>query len=241
MEKSVFKNLIYLIISVINAGIMALYLALSPVSTIPMHFGFEGKADRYGSKWELLLLMCIPVVFGIIYAIAEALKKYMCLKSENKKYADKIIAVIFGFIIVLLWLMSVMCVNSAITENTGIGSDNTVDIILSTILALLGVVIIFISNLFPKLRQNDAFGIRTRATTSSEYVWKKAHRLGAYTGVFGGLAMIVCSIIGYAVRGSGMIIFYVGIGIMLTTLAIIPAVYANRLYKKELDEIKNRN
>ncbi len=235
------KKFIYLIISVINAGIMALYLSLSPVNTIPMHLNFSGDIDRYSSKWELLGIMCILVVFGLIYAIVEAFRKYMGLKSDNKKYADKIIAAIFVFLLIMFWFMSILIIHNTVSANINTSTNSAlgiIDIFPSTLIALLGVSIVFISNILPKIKQNDAFGIRTRATTSSEYVWKKTHRLGAYTGVFGGLAMIICGIIGYAVKNSGMVMLYVGIGIMLISLVIIPAIYAQILYRRELKDFK---
>lgn len=58
---------------------------------------------------------------------------------------------------------------------------------------LVGSVALVVGNALPRLRPNDAFGIRTPWTVRDGRIWAAAHRAGGYIMVLYGLAVLVAT------------------------------------------------
>lgn len=99
--------------------------------------------------------------------------------------------------------------------------------------AAVGALMLFISNILPKIKQNSSLGIKTPATLSSEKVWKKTHKLGGYLGVISGAVMVILAIVGMIFRLNGMAVLFGGLVLILVVACIIPCIYASILYSKE--------
>lgn len=223
------KKNIFFIGTIINAVVAAVYLALTPQTSVPTHYGINGYADSYGSKWTFIIAPLILVAFAVVYIIFCAIIKCKNKSIKNEKYLFTIVGGILTMLCAIFWVITVMAINC----NTKMS-----DSFMSLVLILLGLLMVFISNLMPKVKQNSFLGIKTYSTLSSENVWKKTHRLGAYTGVIGGVCTVICGLLGFAVKigEDNMALFIIGISIMIVTLVIIPVVYANRLYRAEKRE-----
>ena len=218
------KKFAFLILSLVNAALTAVYVALSPLEIVPMHYNINGVADGYSSKWFVMFMPCILIVLGIIYLIygfvAERHEKLL----KNQKYVGRIVLGLFLFFIILFWYLTVTCISGA----TKMG--NAAEYILS---AALGALMLFISNMLPKVKQNKTLGIRIPATLSSETVWKKTHKLGGYLGVISGAIMVILAIVGMIFSLNGMAVLFGGLGLFLVVACIIPCIYAQVLYSKE--------
>lgn len=81
------KNILTSIVSIISyllALVPLVTLAISWSSipaVVPVHIGFDGKIDRWGSKWELIIVAVIIAVLFI--SIVTALR--LSFLSNNKK------------------------------------------------------------------------------------------------------------------------------------------------------------
>ena len=62
------------------------------------------------------------------------------------------------------------------------------------LLAFLGLLLVLVGNLLPKVRPNKYIGIRLPWIMNDEARWAKTHRFGGFAMVFCGVAMLVCSI-----------------------------------------------
>ncbi len=62
------------------------------------------------------------------------------------------------------------------------------------LLAFLGILLVVVGNLLPKLRPNKYVGIRLPWIMHDEARWAKAHRFGGFAMVLCGVTMLVCSI-----------------------------------------------
>ncbi len=223
MEFSMKKYLL-LIISVINTAITALYLALMPSGNIPMHYGINGSVDRYGSKWELMLFPCILLVISIAFLIYSFFTKNDVNESKNKKYINRMICGLYTVFFILLWTFTL-----AATK----GIENIGAFVPSLILILMGALMIFIGNMYGKIKQNSTFGIKIRATLKSERVWKKTHRLGGYLAVVTGIIWIVCGIVAFFMSTPSLWLLFPCLIAMFIFMVIIPTIYAEVLYHKE--------
>lgn len=216
------KKFVYLIVSIINSGITALCLYLSPYAILPVHYGINGNADRYSSKWEILIFAAIPVVFSIIYLLYSIVAEKK--GNKNRKVIDKLFFISFVYILSVLWYVEILCLQCKAHMS------NSYFAILAVI---MGGLFLALSNFIPKARQNTIFGIRTKATLSSTIVWNKTHRLAGILGIIGSLSLIICGIIGVIFENAVVPLFLIGIAIYLILGVIIPCIYANIIAKKE--------
>lgn len=218
------KKFAFLILSLVNAALTAVYVALSPLDIVPIHYNIDGVADSYSSKWFVMFMPCILIVLGIIYLIYGFVAERNEKMLKNQKYVGRIVLGLFLFFIILFWYLTVICISGA----TKMG--NAAEYILS---AALGALMLFISNMLPKVKQNKTLGIRIPATLSSEKVWKKTHKLGGYLGVISGAVMVILAIVGMIFKLNGMAVLLGGLGLFLVVACIIPCIYAHMLYSKE--------
>lgn len=216
------KKFIYLIVSLVNAGITALCLYLSPYAILPIHYGINGYADRYSSKWEIMIFSAIPVIFGIIYLVYSIIAEKKGIK--NRKVTDKVFLIAFVYILSVLWYVMILCLQCKAHMS------NSYFAILAVI---MGGMFLAFSNFMPKARQNTMLGIRTKSTLSSPTVWNKTHRLAGILGVIGSIALIICGIMGTVFEKTVVPVFFIGIGIYLISGFIIPCIYANVIANKE--------
>lgn len=218
------KKFAFLILSLINAALTGVYVALSPLEIVPMHYNINGVADGYSSKWLVMFMPCILIVLGIIYLIYGFVAERYENLLKNQKYVGRIVLGLFLFFIILFWYLTIICISGA----TKMG--NAFEYILA---AAVGALMLFISNILPKIKQNSSLGIKTPATLSSEKVWKKTHKLGGYLGVISGGIMVILAIVGMIFRLNGMAVLFGGLGLFLVVACIIPCIYASILYSKE--------
>ena len=218
------KKFAFLILALINAALTAVYVALSPLEIVPMHYNINGVADGYSSKWFVMFMPCILIVLGIIYLIYSFVAERNEKMLKNQKYFGRIVLGIFLFLLIDFWYLTVTCISGA----TKMG--NAFEYILA---AALGALMLFISNMLPKVKQNKTLGIKTPATLSSETVWKKTHKLGGYLGVISGAVMVILAIVGMIFKLNGMAVLFGGLGLFLVVACIIPCIYAQVLYSKE--------
>lgn len=216
------KKFIYLILSLVNAGITALCLYLSPYAILPVHYGINGNADRYASKWEIMIYTAIPVLFGILYIVFSIIAEKK--SNNNRKVIDKVFLIGFIYILLVMWYVMILSLQCKMHMSNSY---------FAVLAVLLGGMILALSNFMPKARQNAMFGIRTKSTMSSPAVWNKTHRLAGILGVIGSMVFIICGMIGVVFEKAVVPLFFTGLGICLILGFIIPCVYANVIAKKE--------
>jgi len=214
---------VFLGLSIISAIAMIIVVAMVMPETVPHHYNVVGEADRWGSKWIYAFFGMIPFFISLSY---EIYRKRTNNKRGNQGIEDKLIPLISPFFIVIFWI---------ITPITGAESLNPH--LPCLILALIGVLMTVITNYSGKIRQNPHFGIRIPWTLKNETVWKKTHRLGGFTGIIGGLSMVIFSLIGFFSDKWYFGWCMVGLAIGIICVGIIPTVYGYCLYKK-LEEKK---
>lgn len=218
------KKIILLILSVLNAVASAVYIAMSPVDIVPSHYNIMGEADAYSSKWSAMLMPCVLVLLSAIYfaRCIYAKKAKSEDYEENKEF--KIVVAIFALFVVLFWYLNIVCVSGKINIADSLGPVLNIS---------MGVLFIYLSNMFGKTKQNRVFGIRLSSTLNSKYVWKKTHRLGGYLGVIAGFIMTILGIISLLINKPTPLLLPISLGIFIVLAVIIPIIYSYILYAKE--------
>jgi uncharacterized membrane protein len=141
------------------------------------HWGADGAPDGYGGKFTGLWLM--PLVAVGIYLLLSIIP----LIAVYKKNIMKFYSYYVWFKIVFVAFFSVLYAYT-ILQNLGYKFDFGV-----AMLPLLAALFLFIAVMISKAKRNFFIGIRTPWTLSSEKVWDKTHKVGAWA--FGALAVFI--------------------------------------------------
>ena len=182
------KGYVFLLtVLLVCAAASAVLVILSP-DVVPVHYNFSGEADRFGSRYENLLFPAIALALGAFFGLAA--------KSEGKKKnnsSEKLLLTAGCVTLSLFTLISLILLANAAFSGPGVSlfdpaeTPRLVNVGLGTLLIVMG-------NLMPKARRNATVGLRTKWSMSSDEVWRKSQRFGAFALVTAGGAMILFSL-----------------------------------------------
>ncbi|MCR4436115.1 MAG: SdpI family protein [Clostridiales bacterium] len=182
---------------------------------IPLHWNALGQVDRIGAKFPgafILPAICLllPLLMGILPRLDPRRENYE--KFSGAYYWMRVcFVVVFGIINAVVLLI---CLGLA---------SIPVDYIVKL---LVGIMIMVIGNLMPKVKHNYFVGIKTPWTINSEDIWFATHRHGGMVWFAAGLAMSVLAFI----PGTASAYAYFGVIIFA---AFEPMVYSYLSYVKQ--------
>jgi len=179
---------------------------------VPMHWNINGDIDRYGDKFELLLIpILLPLLVYIIFLIIPKIDPKNKITKMGNKYARiKMLLTTFMSILALYIIYS--------AYNQSIENPNYIVI-------FIGILIIILGNYFKTIKANYFIGIRTPWTLENETVWKKTHKLGGKMWFIGGFIIVISSLILNKEQNSTFFIIIAGI------ITIIPIIYSYITFK----------
>jgi uncharacterized membrane protein len=198
-----------------------IYLALvwqNLPETIAMHFDIEGKADRYGNKKELMVMVIVLSVMcaGIFFLLSNIYKidpkRYA---AENKDRLKRM-----GFIIsIFLSAMTCFIIYSSVHEGFEIG--------VRYVFAGVGLLLSVLGNYMHTIKPNYFAGFRVPWTLNNEENWRKTHLLGGKLWFVGGLFIaLLCLFLPNKLAAIAFFVF-------ITAMVLIPLVYSYRLYRAD--------
>jgi uncharacterized membrane protein len=145
---------------------------------IPTSWTLDGQIDGYASKLPGLFgpVALFPVVVGVLFLVPKIEPRRINLARSAKAFRATVYAAIVFFAAV-----HVLIVASALGYALAVGRVLPVGV---------GALLVVIGNWLPKTRSNFLFGIRTPWTLSSDYTWRRTHRVGGRIFVALGLVMM---------------------------------------------------
>ena len=166
---------------------------------IPVHWDLSGQPDRYGGKFEGLLLL--PLIALGLYLLLLLLPRRDPRRANYARFRGAylvlrvailmFLVLIYGF--VLLWTRGIL-----------------LNVLVIPILA--GGLLVVMGDVMGRVQPNWFVGIRTPWTLSSELWWRKTHRLGGWVLAPMGLALVVSGLVGSpAAFGVALIFLVAGI------------------------------
>ena len=181
---------------------------------VPMHWGFDGEINRYGSKNELWLTGALGPLFALLFQFLPRLDPKRRNYEKFQTYYEAFSLVLVAFIAVM---MGVALLESFRPGTLSMGR---------VVSALVGLLFLFVGNLMGKVKPNFFMGIRNPWTLSDPDVWNRAHRLGGGLFFLTGLVTVVSAIllpepVTFAVLMAGALL-----------TALIPTVMSYFWYKK---------
>lgn len=171
---------------VVGFVITGLFLSLAP-ERVPVHYGAGGQADRWGSKYEYLVLPVISLIFGTAMV--------WTVRREEKQGRDMNAGIVLGMtacvlvVFQLIWLVFLWQAVKA-------GSAHGGELPIKAVMLLLMASFIPLGNKMPKAQRNSVYGLRTKWSMANERCWQKSQRLGGYVFVLAGtLGTAVCALL----------------------------------------------
>ncbi len=216
------KRIMLWILAVLPLLVTLIMLPSLP-DKVPAHYGLNGEADRWGSRYELLVTPIITIAFvALMVFIGQTAAKQKDFSQSNKKVltvTNYVIAVVFNGL--SYWFLYSASINAKNLYNTDFDLLKLVAVVLSLSYLALG-------NILPKCKQNAVIGIRTRWTMTDQTVWYKTHRVGGVLVMaLGGVSTLLSLLL----SGFGAIIVSLG-GFLVVTVILV--FYSYSQYKKQI-------
>jgi len=209
------------------SGFAALIIWLLPVlyflkiynsipQTVPVHFGLDGTADRYGSKQELIWMFIIlsAITIGIYFLITNL------PRIDPKKTAGYSAATFKKLsltLVVFLSALQLFIINATVSGSFSMSKF---------MLPLIGLLFAFLGNLMHSVKPNYFFGIRTPWALEDENTWRATHQLAGKLWLAGGIAITIATLL-FSYK-TGFIIMIC----IVTAITLIPVIFSYQYYKK---------
>ena len=213
MKKIFGKEMLITWIVVALAVILAIVGILIMPDTIPTHFGPSGEPDAWGSKFTVLLY---PAILVLVTVLAVPMIKLDPKQDNYERFSKYYYNFFLGF---ALFFLAMEAANIAIAMGAAINVG-------SIICFATGVLMLFVGNMMPKIKQNFFFGIKTPWALTDEENWFKTHRLGGKTFAAGGIVIMIAAFI----PGESKIWILLAAVLIMT---FIPFVYSYLIFKNK--------
>lgn len=200
--------------------------------TIPVHFDINGIADRWGSKYEILLLPIIMIIAIVMFECITKFYRKKAEKSDNEKEIAEILSnisvlnVTTWVMLILFFVMNIFLLYTSYSQVYPEKNLPDFDVIRAASITM-GITFVVLGNYMPKTRRNSTVGFRFPWTLYNDTTWNKSNRFASYVMMVAG----VVSIIG-ALFIKGITATIVMLGSILISIAII-MIYAYIVYRDE--------
>ena len=226
-------NIINIVILVIVLVGTLAALSIMP-DTVPVHFDIHGVADRWGSKYEMLIMPgCMLGMLAFWIGIDASYKKKISTSSNEKEIAEAKTNIKVIQITSVITSLMFAVINGA-TIYASYSQLDTTDVskidFLKILSIVMGISFILLGNFMPKAKNNSTVGFRLPWTRFNDVAWRKSNLVGGIAMIVQGVIMILGGII---FEGTVAMI------IMLVTLAVVlPAItiFAYVIYRQEKDK-----
>ena len=229
MKTKLFNIIIFAITLIVTIAV----LSIMP-DIVPVHFGIDGVADRWGSKYEMLVMPgCMLAMLAFWLGTESTYKKKIKSSTDEKEIAEakanlKVFDVTSILTSALFAAINGITLYSSYSQLDGV-SVKSVDI-LKLLAIVMGIVFILMGNFMPKAKNNRNIGFRLPWTRYNDVTWQKSNR-------FAGIAMVICGLL-ITLAGfifSGKIAMVIMLVILMVVLPIL-TIYAYSVHKNEVEK-----
>ena len=216
--------ILYTVLSLLSLLAFTVGILFLP-EEVAVHFNYEGVCDRMGSPWVYISLpAAAALVSGGLFAAA--LKE-----NKNARILNICLVVVGAVLTVLGWVLFALG-----AQGTQLGEKLNFPYA-AAILLPLAILIMVLGNYMPVAGRNKWFGLRTKETLASDYVWEKANR---FSGVllFAAGALSAASSILFSVLGLDFVALIVTVALILI-VTVISLIHAYRIAKRMPEDADN--
>jgi len=175
----------------------------SAPDAIPVHWNVNGEVDRYGGRFEGLLLL--PLAALVIYLLMRYLPRIDPLRANYARFSGAYTAIRAAVLALMAGIYGMVI---AWVQQKPVDMSKLVPAALGGLFLLLGSVL-------GKVKPNWFVGIRTPWTLSSARSWERTHRLGGWLFMGLGLLFLLTGVFGLGSAGVGVF------GAMLAVVVVL--------------------
>lgn len=190
---------------------------------VAVHFNFEGVCDRMGSPWVYIAL---PAAAALVSA---GLFVTAFREKKNARVVNICLVVVGAVLTVLGWVIFALG-----AQGTQLGEKLHFPFAVAILLPL-AILIMVMGNYMPVAKRNKWFGLRTKETLASDYVWEKANRFSGVLLFAAGALSAAASIL-FSVLGLDFVALIVTVALILI-VTVISLLYAHRVAKQMPEEL----
>lgn len=195
---------------------------------IPVHYGWDGQIDRWGSREEALILPALTTGLGLLIWAGSR------WAAKRSKAAERGLAAAGLAILALLNACNLVFLYSCLAQ-TGQAPSFELDW-MSIMFAALGLMLVGLGAVMPKVERNSLVGLRTKWSMKNDRVWQKCQRFGGLTLMAaGGLICLGCLLV---FRGFGTFCWTMG---LILVMAIADGLYSYQVAKADEAEAQEGN
>ncbi len=215
------KKSLLLIFTILPLLVAVIALFFLP-DRIPAHYGPNFVVDRFGSKYEILILPLIILAMGAVFLITSfAIKQETALK------------VALNIELAFLLFFNALCYYLLYIQGKGLKFLRSETIGFERFLLLgFGIFFIYIGNLMPMVRKNSFIGLRTTWSKKNDTVWKKCQ-------LFCGISMIatgvICLILAFVFPN-----LFLMVGVLIA-VGVIDTVYSYFAAKRDTSPVTDES
>ena len=227
------KRIIWLIslIPLVMTGVMLPFMP----DSVPMHYDAAGNIDRYGSKYELLILPVAALLLALgMHLMIRWFEKKEAGEADEKTRAAakangkvlKIAAVVTMSVAVVIYGIILIATLSVARKGSSVAE---VDFLKISCIAI-GALLIVLGNFMPKSKMNSVFGLRVSWSMYNDVCWQKSNLVSGIALMAAGALTIIAAIF---LNG------WIAMGLMtafLLAAMIISLVYAYKVYREEKEK-----
>jgi uncharacterized membrane protein len=172
---------------------------------MPVHYNLEGEVDRYGGRFEGLLLM--PLITIGTYLLFCFLPRLDPGKANYPGFAGTFRVIRLAIVLFLAALYAFM-VADALGHGVPVGQPVTL---------LVGALFVVLGFTMGKIRPNWFVGVRTPWTLSSKLSWTRSHRLAGWLFLASGAGTLLLA----PFSQKAALIFVIASGLLLSLAVVV--------------------
>ena len=220
-------NIVILLVTLVGTLICLSYMP----DVVPVHFDIYGVADRWGSKYENLLMPgCMAAMIALWFVVDAGFRKTVSRSTDEKEVAEaraniKVLNITFTAVSVMFAFLNFAILYMCFSQIDGfVGKD--IDI-MKIVTILLGASFVILGNIIPKARNNATVGFRLPWTRFNDVTWQKCNRVAGIAMVISGALSVIAGLV-----FDGMLAIMAMLFITFLTITAI-TIYAYEVYRKE--------
>ena len=214
------KKMIFYCLMILPVIVVLIALQFLP-DQIPAHYDFNNQVTRWGSKYETLIFPAFIVLFGFFMLGMAKLSA----KQEGSGTNNENVCIVAG--ITVLILFNAMTGYFLYTDFNQVENLSSVAFDINQIIfGILGISMVMIGNVMPKVRMNSVMGLRTSWSMKNETTWKKSQRFGGISFIVGGIVIVV---ICFFTKGAACLLWAMGV---FAVLLVFDVCYTYKISKK---------
>ena len=220
------------IVAMLNLAITVAVLQFMP-DLVPVHYDLAGNIDRWGSKFENLIL---PAVVFALSWFWQVLIRYYEKKADGSSDHEeqekaRTNARILGIAGVLMAVMFTVMQGYFLFHAYAIASLNGAGKgfdIAKVPYCLIGIMMIVLGYLMPKTSMNSYMGVRVKWSMYNDVTWSKSNRFGGYMIMIAGVLIIISSLMTSPVYSTFLLMGWLILSMLITVF------YSYKVYQDEL-------